>query len=140
MRAIVTDLHDRLTAVLGPEIPVLLPEQRELPLAGRKPGQAGGLSGYLQAHPEGFVQLEEPQGISDDGVSAVWWVPVAALASTPEAAEALAVRVFRVLSGSARRPGLYVPRIPDTTRFLAPGAYLCRPTYEILAIDGTLAV
>lgn len=138
MRAITTDLHARLSAVLS--CPVLLPEQRELPLAGRKPGQAGGLSGYLGLHPGGFVQLEEPQGISDDGVTAVWWVPVAALAPTPEGAEALAEQVRRVLCGSPRDPGPYQPRLPDTARLIVPGVYLCRPTYEILAIDGTLAV
>lgn len=140
MRLIVQDLHARLTGALGPDIPVLLPEERELPTQGRRPGQTGGLSGYLQAHARGYVQLEEPQGISDDGVTAVWWVPVAALAPTPGAAEALALRVRRALAGSARVPGAYLPRIPDTARLLTPGAYLARPTYEILAIDGLLAV
>ncbi|WP_019585223.1 hypothetical protein [Deinococcus apachensis] len=140
MRAILTDLHARLTTALGPDVPVLLPEQREQPVQGRKPGQAGGLSGYLQAHPAGYVQLEEPQGITDDGVTGVWWVPVAALAPAPEATEALAAQVRRILCGSPRAPGPYLPRIPDTTRLLTPGAYLCRPTYEILAIDGALAV
>lgn len=138
MRAILTDLSSRLLARLS--CPVLLPEERETPLQGRKPGEAGGLGAYLARHPAGYVQLEEPQGITDDGVTAVWWVPVAALAPTAEAAEALASAVRRVLCGSARDPGPYRPVLPDTPRQLAPDAYLCRPSYEFLTIDGTLAV
>ncbi|EYB67023.1 hypothetical protein DEIPH_ctg052orf0018 [Deinococcus phoenicis] len=138
MRAIITDLHTRLTAALP--CPVLLPEQRELPLAGRKPGQSGGLGGYLAAHPGGYVQLEDAQGISDDGVTAVWWVPVAALAPTAEQSDALAGQVRRLLCGSPRCPGPYTPTLPDTARLVSPGVSLCRPSYQILSIDGVLAV
>ncbi len=147
MRAIVTDLHARLTAALS--VPVLLPEERDVPAqaapldAQGRPMVGGGergLGAYLQVHPGGFVQLEDPQGIADDGVTAVWWVPVAAVAPTAQAADALAGEVRRVLCGSARDPGPYLPRLPDSPRAIAQGAYLCRPSYECLAIDGTLAV
>lgn len=147
MRAIVTDLHARLTAALS--VPVLLPEERDVPAqaapldAQGRPMVGGGergLGAYLAQHPGGYVQLEETQGIADDGVTAVWWVPVAALAPTAEQAEALAEQVRRVLCGSPRDPGPYQPRLPDTARLIVPGVYLCRPTYEILAIDGALAV
>ncbi|WP_027459266.1 hypothetical protein [Deinococcus murrayi] len=137
MRAIVTDLHERLTAA---GLHVLLPEERERPLAGRKPGQAGGLEAYLRQHPQGYVQLEEAQGITDDGVTAVYWVPVAAIAPTAADDDALAAQVRRVLCGSPRDPGPYLPRLPDSPRAIADGVYLCRPSYECLAVDGTLAV
>ena len=139
MRLIVTDLYDRLRAALPEAVPVLTPEQRELPLAGRKPGQPGGVGGYLAAHPAGYVQLEEPQGIRTAGAQDVFWVAVACIAPTPEGAEALAREVLRVTCGIAtREPGQYTLVTPDSPRALTPGAYLTRPTLQAVLTGGSL--
>lgn len=137
MRALITDIHARLLAALPAGTPVLLPEEREQPLAGRRPGQAGGLSGYLAAHPAGYVQLEEPLPITSDGVTSVFWVPVASLASTADACAALAAQVARALCGWPTDPGPHREVTPAQPTLLQPGVYICRPTYDALTIDGT---
>ena len=134
MRAIVDDLHARLTAA---GLHVLRPEEREKPLAGRRPGQAGGLSGYLAQHPQGFVQVEEPQGIRTSGAQDVYWIALGCIAPTPEASEALAREVLRVTCGVAtREPGHYTLVTPDSPRALADTASLTRPTIQAVATGG----
>lgn len=139
MRALVNDIHARLVAALPPGTPVLLPEQREEPLAGRKPGQAGGLSGYLAEHPGGYVQVEEPLGIAASGPTETYWCPVAAVAPTPEAAEALGRLILLALCGLAsREPGFYTLVTPDSTHQLFPDAHITRPTVSRLVVGGAL--
>ncbi|SEI66997.1 hypothetical protein SAMN04488058_101296 [Deinococcus reticulitermitis] len=145
MRAIVLDLRDRLS-VLG--VPVLLPEDRDVPHqagptdAQGRPMVGGGergLGAYLRQHPQGFVQLEEPQGITVSGAVQTYWVALGCVAPTPETAEALAREVLRLTCGLAtREPGHYTLVIPDSPRALADGAYLTRPTVSRAAIGGQL--
>lgn len=137
MPSLIADIHARLVAALPAETPVLRPEDREQALSGRRPGQAGGLSGYLAAHPGGYVQLEEPLSISSDGVTGVFWVPVAALALTAEACLDLARLVNRALCGFPHDPGPHREVTPAQPTLLQPGVYICRPTYDALTIDGT---
>nr|WP_244977062.1 hypothetical protein [Deinococcus humi] len=133
----ITDIHARLVAALPAGTQVLLPEDRERALAGRRPGQAGGLSGYLAAHPNGYVQVEDPLSISSDGVTGVFWVPVAALALTADACLDLARLVSRALCGFPHDPGPHREVTPAQPTLLQPGVYICRPTYDALIIDGT---
>lgn len=137
MPSLVTDIHARLVAALPAGTPVLLPEDREQALAGRRPGQAGGLSGYLAAHPNGYVQIEDPLSISSDGVTGVFWMPVAALARTADACLELARLVNRALCGLPHDPGPHREVTPAQPTLLQPGVYICRPTYDALTIDGT---
>lgn len=114
MRAITTDLHTRLTAALS--CPVLLPEQRELPLQGRKPGQAGGLSGYLQQHPGGYVQLYDPQPVmTTSGIYDEHWATVDAIAATDGVADLLAQQVRSLIGGTPRTGGRIRLAIPPRT-------------------------
>ncbi|MFK7601886.1 hypothetical protein ACI3L1_06705 [Deinococcus sp. SM5_A1] len=137
MRALILDIHARLVAALPAGTPVLLPEERETPLAGRKPGQAGGLSGYLAAHPSGYVQIEEPLSITSDGVTGVFWVPIASLAPETATCFELAQLVGRALCGFPYDPGPHREVTPAQPTLLQPGVYICRPTYDALTIDGT---
>ncbi len=146
MRAIVTDLHARLTAALS--VPVLLPEERDVPAqaasldAQGRPMVGGGergLGAYLRQHPQGFIQLEEPQGITASGAAETYWVPIGCVAPSAAASEALAREALRVTCGLAtREPGYYTLAIPDSPRALADGAYLTRPTVSRTALGGQL--
>lgn len=133
---IAADLHTRLRAVLPPEVPVLPPEDIEVPKGGRKPGQAAGLVGYLTQHPQGYVQVEEPLPISANSVTSTFWVAVAAIAPTAAGAAALALRVRRALAGSPRDPGPYPQVTPAEAIQLSPGVWTIRPTYQALTVDG----
>ncbi|SMB93311.1 hypothetical protein [Deinococcus hopiensis] len=105
MSGIVDDLHSRLTAALGSSIPVLRPEQQQEPLAGRKPGQSGGLSVYLTQHPQGYVQLYNPgPGFTINGWSDTQTLQVDTIAPTDALALGLAERV-RSLIGTTPRTG-----------------------------------
>ncbi|AFD25901.1 hypothetical protein DGo_CA1974 [Deinococcus gobiensis I-0] len=134
--SIATDLHTRLRAALPPEVPVLPPEDLEMPKGGRKPGQAAGLVGYLTQHPQGYVQVEEPLPISANSVTATFWVAVAATAASPTTAAALALLVRRALAGSPRDPGPYPQVTPAEAVQLSPGVWTIRPTYQVLTVDG----
>lgn len=94
---LLADLTTRLTP-LG--VPVLQPEQRELPAQGRKPGEAGGLSGYLTAHPTGYVQLNplQPLRAALDGAAAIYVTQLDVLAPTPGAAQDLTDRARRAVT------------------------------------------
>lgn len=123
-------IHELLTAALPPGTPVLLPEQAESALGGRKPGQAGGISGYLQAHPGGYVQIEAPVPITSTGNQDTYWTAVGALAPTPAAADALAAQVRLALTGTPPAdPGWFTTAIPPQTSPLGPDAHLTRATY-----------
>lgn len=126
MRAILTDLHARLSAALPAGTPVLLPEQRELPLQGRKPGQAGGLSGYLEGHPGGYVQLEDAQGLTGTlgGAAGLWLVQLACIAPTPTTADDLAQRALQIVATRAgTRQTPYELTSPASGRALSPLAH-----------------
>ncbi|WP_288481010.1 hypothetical protein [uncultured Deinococcus sp.] len=134
--SIAADLHTRLRAALPPEVPVLPPEDIEVPKGGRKPGQAAGLVGYLAQHPQGYVQVEEPLPISANSVTSTFWVAVAAIAPTAAGATALALLVRRALAGSPRDPGPYPQVTPAEAVQLSPGVWTIRPTYQVLTVDG----
>jgi len=121
----------RLQAALQPlGVPVLLPEEREHTNAGRKPGQPGGLAGYLQQHPSGFVQLELPQGISTDGRVHTYWLPVTCVASTPHDARALTLAAHALIAGDpVRNPTAYAPVIPPAPLPTGTG-FAEQATYE----------
>lgn len=133
---IATDLHSRLTAALGEAVPVLLPEQIELPKSGRTPGQPGGIAAYLQQHPQGYVQIERPTPITSDGTTATYWVTVASLHGTLEGVTALARAVRLTLNGTPLEPGPHREVTPAQPELLSPGVWLVRPTFETLTIDG----
>lgn len=141
-------LHALLRAALPPEVPVLLPEQAQEPLtaaptdAQGRPKVGGGergLGAYLQAHPGGYVQVEEPQGITSDGLTASYWVPVASLAPTAEACAQLAAQVALTLNGTPHLPGPHPEVTPSMPALLQPGVWMCRPTYHVLTLAGTVA-
>ncbi|WP_155300957.1 hypothetical protein [Deinococcus kurensis] len=132
-------LHDLLTAALPDTTPVLLPEQVQEPLSGGKPGQPSGLRAYLQAHAGGYVQVEEPQGITSDGLTASYWVPVASLAPTAEACAQLAAQVALTLNGTPHLPGPHPEVTPSMPALLQSGAWMCRPTYHVLTLAGAVA-
>ena len=131
-------LIDHLAAQLT-AFTVLRPEERESILAGRRPGQAGGLSGYLANHPAGVVQLEEAQPITSDGQLEVYWIPIACLAPTEADAGLLAQALSARLCGDLRDPGPYTRQIPDQPRrLLESGAWMCRPTFSITLLYGQM--
>lgn len=131
-------LHALLTAAL-PDVTVLLPEQLQEPLAGGRPGQPSGLRAYLAERPGGYVQIEEPQGITSDSLTASYWVPVASLAPTAEACAQLAAQVALTLNGTPHLPGPHPEVTPSTPALLQPGVWMCRPTYHVLTLAGTVA-
>lgn len=134
-----TTLIDDLTARLENLAFLLRPDEREEPSKGRKPGQPGGLVAYLEAHPGGVIQLEDPQPITSDGLVDVFWVPVGCMGSTPDIAAALAAQVRQALCGtSGRDPGEYTLTVPDQPRQIIPGAWLCRGTFAIDLLTGQL--
>lgn len=145
---ITTDLHARLSAALGPTIPVLLPEQLRDPLeaapldAQGRPSVTGGergLGAYLKAHPGGYVQIEQPVPITSDGTTATYWCAVASTHASHVGAALLARAVRRALNGTPYEPGAFREVTPSQPEALAPGAWMVRATYEILTIDGDTA-
>lgn len=100
-------LLDVQARLAGLGVPVLMPEERELPLAGRQPGQAGGLSGYLAAHPGGYVQLSDADGAYTSTVRDIGLMPLTVLAPTRDSADALAAQVTALLHGTTARPTPY---------------------------------
>lgn len=142
---IAQDIHDRLRAVLPDSVPILLPEQQREPLEAapvdaqgrpRVGGGERGLGAYLAAHPQGYVQVEEPLAISGDGLTGVFWVAVASVCPDGPAVTALARQVRRALSGTPFAPGPHREVTPAQPQQLAPGAWMVRPTYDALTIDG----
>lgn len=125
--SIAQNLHDRLRAALPPQVPVLLPEQIKEPLdaapldaQGRPAVGKGerGLGVYLQRHPQGYVQVYDPQPImTTSGIYDEHWATVDAIAPTDAAADALLVLVRRTLGGTPRTGGrIKVTTPPRTTR------------------------
>lgn len=123
MRAIVTDLHARLSAALT--VPVLLPEQREEPLQAapldaqgrpRVGGGERGLGAYLQQHPGGYVQLYDLQPVmTTSGIYDEHWATVDAIAATDEVADPLARQVRALLGGTPRTGGRIRLAVPPRT-------------------------
>lgn len=125
--SIAQDLHDRLRAALPPQVPVLLPDEFRVPLAaapldaqGRPAVGQGerGLGVYLQQHPQGYVQVYDPQPITTtSGIYDEHWATVDAIAPTDATADALLVLVRRTLGGTPRTGGrTRVTTPPRTTR------------------------
>ncbi|MFT2721708.1 hypothetical protein ACMT4L_17085 [Deinococcus sp. A31D244] len=131
-------IHELLTAALPPTTPVLLPEQAESVLNGRLPGQAGGISGYLQAHPGGYVQIEVPIGAGVNDYVVRWWITAAALHATPAGAGALAEQIRRALTGRPDEPGPGFRVLADAPQSIG-AAFVCRSTYEFTELDGRVA-
>lgn len=139
-------MHALLSAAL-PGVPVLLPEEAStpanyaplapdgLPLAGGE----RGLTAYLAAHPQGYVQIEEPQPISSDGLTDLYWVPVASLAHDQATCAALARTVDLTLNGPPGEPGPHARVFGDQPRRHPAGFFMARPTYDALTIGGTPA-
>lgn len=137
--SITTDLHARLRAALPEAVPVLTPEEAETPNRGAGKGQTPGIPGYLQREaPQGYVQIEEPFPIRD-GVITNYWIAIAAVASTREAADALAALVRLTLVGvPGRDPGHYQPQQAPSAAVIAPHAWLARQTVQAALIGGQL--
>jgi hypothetical protein len=106
------DVQTRLSSL---SIPVLMPEDRELPLSGRKPGQAGGLTAYLQAHATGYVQLYDASGLLSNTLLDTGFMRLEIVAPTRAAAEALSDQVRALLGGTPVRPTPYRVFIPPQT-------------------------
>lgn len=145
MGRIVEALQGVLTAALPTDVPVLLPEQLREPYdaapvdAQGRPMVGGGergLAAYLAAHPEGYVQIESPLPITSDGLTGTFWVAVASVAPTAVSAAALAAQVRAALCGTPWEPGNYLEVTPAQPEPLAPGAWIVRPTFDALTING----
>ncbi len=112
VHAVMQDVRVRLLP-LG--VPVLLPEEREKPLAGRRPGQPGGLQAYLANHPGGYVQLYDPSGLISNQLTDTGFMRLEVIARTRDAAETLAARARALLGGLPTRPTPYRVYIPPET-------------------------
>lgn len=143
---IAQDLHARLRAVLLPEVPVLLPEARDTPNQAAptdpqgRPKVGGGERGlglYLQQHPQGYVQVEEPQGLlaSLGGAAALWMAQVSCVATTGEQADALARAALVVVSRAGTRTTPYELTTPHSLRVISPDAVVA--TFILTARQGT---
>ena len=142
---ITTDLHARLSAALGPDIPVLLPEQQRDPLTaapvdaqGRPAIGSGerGLGAYLAQHTAGYVQIEQPTPLTSDGTLATFWVAVASIAPSRSAAQSLAASVRLALNGTSTDPGPHAEVLPAQPALLSGSAWMVRTTYDALTLDG----
>lgn len=140
------DLQARLS---GLGVPVLAPDEVEVPArysaatdAQGRPSADGvrGLAAYLAAHPSGYVQVEEPQGISAEGNFETYWLTLGCVAASPAACSALARAVTVALCGDPTRdPGAYRMALPGQPGVLERGAFIARPTFEISLFNGELA-
>ncbi|WP_407538879.1 hypothetical protein Q0M94_11935 [Deinococcus radiomollis] len=108
----ILDVKARLSTLTAP---VLLPEDRELPLVGRRPGQAGGLTAYLAANPNGYVQLYDASGLLSDTLTDTGFMRLEVVASTRLAAETLSDQVRALLGGTNVQPSPYRVYIPPQT-------------------------
>lgn len=149
MGRVVDALQGVLTAAVPPGVPVLLPEDQRTPLeaaptdAQGRPvvgGGARGLAAYLAQHPTGYVQIESPLAITSDGLTGTFWVAVASVAPTAASAAALAAQVRAALCGTPRSPSQIREVTPAEPAVLSPGAWIVRPTLEVLTLDGVPAV
>lgn len=139
------DIHARLVTALGPDIPVLLPEQQREPLeaapidAQGRPMVGGGergLGAYLRQHPQGYVQIEPPVPLSSDGLVGNLWVTVAAIHGSVGGAAELGQQVYRALCGWPWLPGPYREATPAQPEQLRDGVWMLRRTYAANTLDG----
>ena len=125
----VEHLRDLLLATLPQGIPVLLPEEAQEPYtataakdAQGRPKVGGGergLGAYLTAHPQGYVQVEAPQGLSA-GLGHQYLIQVACVAATRAAADALAHTAARAVSSRAGgQQTRYTLTTPPSSRALS---------------------
>lgn len=142
---IAQDIHDRLRAVLPASVPILLPEQQREPLdaapvdAQGRPVVGGGergLGAYLRQHPQGYVQVEQPLAIGSDGLSATYWVAVAAIHTSGLEVDALGWLAYRALAGWPWAPRSYREVTPGQPETLSPGIWMVRRTYSTSILDG----
>lgn len=125
----VEHLRDLLLSTLPEGVPVLLPEEAQEPYtatdaqdAQGRPMVGGGqrgLGAYLTAHPQGYVQVEAPQGLSA-GLGSQYLIQVACVATTRAAANALAHTAARAVSsraGGQQTP--YTLTTPPSSRALS---------------------
>lgn len=104
------DVKARLSSLT---VPVLMPEDRELPTAGRRPGQAGGVSAYLQTNPFGYVQLYDASGLLSNTLLDTGFMRLEVVAPSRGAAFDLNVQVLRLLGGTPIAPTPYRVYIPS---------------------------
>ncbi len=126
----VEHLRDLLLSTLPEGVSVLLPEEAQEPFTattakdaqGRpKVGGGGerGLGAYLAAHPQGYVQVEAPQGLSA-GLGSQYFIQVACVATTRAAADALAHTAARAVSSRAGgQQTRYTLTTPPSSRALS---------------------
>lgn len=133
LHPLITDLLARL-APLGPTIPILRPEDVELPISGGKPGQQGGLRRYVLDHPEGYVQLNYPSGMLSNAYLDVSMMQLETVAASAQLAEALSRRVRDLIGSLPVRPTPYTVFIPPQT-LVTPDAGFARvvTTYQTRA-------
>lgn len=98
------DLQRRLS---GLGVPVLAAEDRELPAAGRQPGQVGGLVKYLSDHPQGYVQLNLPAGLLSFDVRSLSLLQLDAVGPGHGAVLGLLTGIKAALHATAYRPTPY---------------------------------
>lgn len=141
----VADIHAYLRTALPDFVPVLLPEQFQIPAEWQEETPDGdlldggrvGLMVYLEQHaPDGYVQIEQPAAIGSDSLMGTFWVAVAAIASEPEQAQELALTVRRLLAGWSYAPGHYREVTAGTPLFIEKDVWVCRFTYEAKTLDG----
>lgn len=124
------DVQTRLSTL---SVPVLLPEEREVPLAGRKPGQPGGVSAYLQAHPTGYVQLYDASGLLSNTLLDTGFMRLEVVAPTRVAAEGLSNQARTLLGGTSISPTPYRVYIPPETK-VQDGLVRVVTTYQTSSI------
>lgn len=129
----ILDVKARLSSL---SVPVLLPEERELPLAGRKPGQPGGVSAYLQGHPTGYVQLYDASGLLSNTLLDTGFMRLEVIASDRISAMSLDYQVRSLLGGTPIRPTPYRVYIPPETK-VQDGLVRIVTTYQTSSIGAS---
>lgn len=142
MQSVALDLHRKISAAL-PGVSVLLPDEQQLPLQaapvdeqGRPAVGAGerGLGAYLASRPLGYVQIEWPRFITGEE----YWTPVAAVATTAAAADALARQIREAVAGAPGEVSWYVLQQAPTLTPLPGRAVMSRAVYAIELLHGEL--
>ena len=135
---IARDIQQRLTVTLGPQIPVLMPEEIRTPLEAAPLDAQGrpvigqgqrGIGAYLAQHPSGYVQIEPltplPSGM--DGIQQRIWATISINAASSDDCQALYDAVHLILCGiPGREPGDYTEKQAGVTAFLTLGYWQAR--------------
>ncbi len=99
---------DLLARLGGLGVPVLRPEQFEDPNTGGGPSQTRGLSAYLLAHPEGYIQLHDTDGSTTNGNVNVGLLLIDVIAPDRAKASVLTTACIALLHGIPVRPTPYM--------------------------------